>query len=74
MPDKIEKSSGNIFADLGLDDAGQMLAKAKLASFIIDEIDKRGLTQNQAAKLFVTDQSHISRLQRGHEFQRFTFV
>lgn len=73
MPDKIEKSSGNIFADLGLDDAGQMLAKAKLASFIIDEIDKRGLTQNQAAKLFGTDQSHISRLKRGHELQRFTF-
>ncbi len=73
MKDNIEKSTSNVFTDLGLDNADEIMAKAKLASFIIDEIDKRGLTQSQAAKLFGTDQSHISKLKRGHELQRFTF-
>ena len=73
MTESIEKSTGNVFTDLDISDADAMLAKAKLASFIIDEIEKRGLTQSQAARLFGTDQSHISKLKRGHELQRFTF-
>jgi len=73
MTDTIEKSSGNIFSDLDLDDAGEMLAKAKLASLVLDEIESRGYTQQQAAEKLGTDQSYISKLKRGDELRHFTF-
>ncbi len=73
MKETIEKSSGNVFADLGLDDADEMLAKAKLASYILDVIEKRELTQRQAASLLGTDQSYISKLKSGSELRHFTF-
>ena len=57
-----EVSSGNVFADLGVDAADEMLAKAKLATAILDVIKKRGLTQHQAAKLLNADRSYISKL------------
>jgi predicted XRE-type DNA-binding protein len=68
-----EVSSGNVFADLGVDAADEMLAKAKLATAILDVIRKRGLTQHQAAKLLNADRSYISKLKRGSELRRFTF-
>ncbi|HAH09317.1 MAG TPA: hypothetical protein DCL54_11025 [Alphaproteobacteria bacterium] len=46
---KMEKSSGNVFADLGLPDSGELLPKAKLAHRIGVLIRERGLTQAQAA-------------------------
>lgn len=73
MKEKIEKSTGNVFADLGLDDADEMMAKAKLASCILDVIEKRGLTQSQAASLLGTDQSYISKLKIGSALRHFTF-
>lgn len=69
----IERSSGNVFADIGVDDADEMLAKAKLASAILDIIEHRKLTQHQAAKILGTDQAYISKLKRGSELRRFTF-
>ncbi|MGH7884374.1 MAG: helix-turn-helix domain-containing protein [Thermodesulfobacteriota bacterium] len=69
----IKKSTGNVFADLELDDADSMLAKAELASIILDIIEKRRLTQNQAAKLLGTDQSYISKLRKGSELHKFTY-
>jgi predicted XRE-type DNA-binding protein len=42
-------SSGNVFADLGLPDAGTRLAKAELARSITAIIQERGLTQREAA-------------------------
>jgi len=68
-----EVSSGNIFDDLGVEAADEMLAKAKLATAILDVIRKRELTQNQAAKLLDTDRTYISKLKRGSELRRFTF-
>ena len=73
MTDRIEKGSGNIYVDLGLEDADEMLAKAKLASCIIDEIEKRGLTQNQVTQLLGTNESNISKLKSGRELRLFTF-
>lgn len=69
----IEKSCGNVFADLGVDDADEMLAKARLAVAILEEIERRGLTQTQAARILDTDQSYISKLRRGNGLRRFTF-
>ena len=68
-----EVSSGNVFADLGVPKAEEMLAKAQLAQEIITIIESRGLTQQQAAELLGTDQSYISKLKRGRELRRFTF-
>ncbi len=68
-----EVSSGNVFADLGAEAAAEMLAKAKLATAILDIIKKRELTQYQAAKLLDTDRTYISKLKRGSELRRFTF-
>ncbi|HEB72009.1 MAG TPA: XRE family transcriptional regulator [Nitrospirae bacterium] len=68
----IERSSGNVFADLGVDAPNEMLAKAKLASAILDVIEQRKLTQYKAAKILGTDQAYISKLKRGSELRRFT--
>ena len=45
----IEKSSGNVYADLGMAHAQEMLVKAKLTSKISDIIKGQNLTQQQAA-------------------------
>jgi predicted XRE-type DNA-binding protein len=57
--------SGNVFADLGFEDAEEMLAKAKLAVAIKDVIKERKLTQGQAAKLMGIDQPRVSKLVHG---------
>lgn len=62
---KVEKSSGNVFKDLGFDQPEEAQAKAKLALHITLFIKKRKLTQVQAAKLLGIDQPKISRLSRG---------
>lgn len=60
-----EKSSGNVFQDLGLPNPEERLAKAKLAAKIIELIKIRRLTQKQAAALLEIDQPKISALFRG---------
>ncbi len=69
----IEHSSGNIFADLEVAGADDMMAKAQLAAVILDIIEERGLKQREAADLLGTDQSYISKLKRGSELRRFTY-
>ncbi len=69
----VEKGSGNIFADLNVEDADGMQAKAKLAVAILRLIEERRLTQIEAAQILGTDQSYISKLKRGRELRRFTF-
>lgn len=62
---KLEKGSGNVFADIGLPDAEDRLAKAELALRISEAIRARKLTQAGAAALFKIDQPKVSRLLRG---------
>jgi predicted XRE-type DNA-binding protein len=59
------ESTGNVFADLGLPQADDLLAKAELAAKIIEEIQRRRLTQAKAAVLLGVDQPKISALKRG---------
>jgi predicted XRE-type DNA-binding protein len=61
----ITPSSGNVFADLGLPDAEDRLAKAELARQISAVIRERGLTQTAAARVLGTDQPKISALAAG---------
>ena len=63
--EEIIKSSGNVFADLGLPNPEERLAKAELARQIAHLIKKKKLTQVQAAKLLDIDQPKISALLKG---------
>ena len=65
IEEKVTKSSGNVFFDLGLSDADQLLAKADLAIEISTVIAERGLTQAEAAELMGVDQPKVSALVRG---------
>ena len=59
------RSSGNVFADLGLPRSEEALAKAELAQKITAIIQERRLTQAQAAEILGVDQPKISALKRG---------
>jgi predicted XRE-type DNA-binding protein len=61
----VEESSGNVFADLGLSNPEERLAKADLAIAISREIEARGLTQGAAAELLGVAQPDVSNLMRG---------
>ena len=54
-----------IFADLNLPHADDLLAKAELAAKIIAEIQRRRLTQSQAATTLGIDRPKISALKQG---------
>ena len=58
-------SSGNVFADLNLPEADDLLAKAELATKIIAEIQRRRMTQIQAAAILGIDQPKVSALKQG---------
>ena len=62
---KIESGSTNVYADLGMADAEEMLVKAQLATKIGDIIKRRKLTQVQAALLLGITQPKLSGLLRG---------
>ena len=59
-----EKSSGNVFADLGFPNSEQELVKAKLTVQIYQLLKDRGLTQAEGAKLLGTTQAQVSTLMR----------
>ena len=59
-----ERSSGNIFADLGLHNSEQELLKAKLTVQIYRLIKEREITQSRAARLLGTTQAQVSALMR----------
>ena len=61
---EIENSSGNVFADLGCEDAAEMSLKAGLAVQIVRAIRARGLTQQQAAELVGLKQPDLSNIAR----------
>lgn len=62
---KAEKSSGNVFADLGVADPEKALAKAELARQISKIISKRHMSQKEAAAVLGIDQPKVSALVRG---------
>ena len=61
---KVEKGSGNVFADLALPNPGQELLKARLTLQIYKIIKARGLTQAQASEVLGIKQPHVSTLMR----------
>jgi predicted XRE-type DNA-binding protein len=62
---KVQRGSGNVFADLGLENSDELMVKAELAYKISSIIAKLGITQVEAAKLLGIDQPKISALING---------
>lgn len=61
----VHDSCGNVFADMGMADADERLAKAELARFIRKALKDRALTQRHAAELLGLQQPDVSDLVRG---------
>ncbi len=63
---KVEISSGNVFADLGLPDAETHFLKAQIVSEIYRLATERGLTQRAAGARMGISQPEVSRLFKGN--------
>lgn len=59
---KVQASSGNVFADLGLANSEELLIKAELVRQISELITMRNLTQTEAAEQLGIDQPEVSAL------------
>ena len=59
-----EKSSGNVFADLGLANPEREQLKAHLTLQIYRIVKERGLTQAKAGRVLGIKQPHVSALMR----------
>ena len=62
---RIERSSGNVFDDIGLAPSAELLVKSEIAIRIAVLIEERGLTQAKAAEILGIDQPGVSDLVRG---------
>lgn len=67
----VERGSGNVYADLGFEEANTMALKAGLAMHLQDQIKRLGLTQVRAAAITGISQPDLSRLLRG-QFRDFS--
>jgi predicted XRE-type DNA-binding protein len=65
MEIEFERSSGNVFTDLGLPRPEDRLIKSNLTALITKEISQRSLTQSEVGELVGLDQADVSRLLRG---------
>ena len=61
----VHDSSGNVFADLGIENSDEYMAKSELAAEILRIVQRRRLTQAEAAKLLGIRQPKVSELLRG---------
>lgn len=68
---KFEKSSGNVFADLGLPNADELLLKAQIVTEISRLMKAKKLTQAKAAVLCNIAQPDLSNLLNG-KFRGFS--
>ena len=67
MAVRMQRSSGNVFTDLGFppEEAAHLLIRADLMIDINRLLKKRGLTQKAAAKVLGVTQPRVSALVRG---------
>jgi predicted XRE-type DNA-binding protein len=66
-----EAGSGNVFADLGLEDAEELLTRARIGFHVYTLLKRRKLKQRDMATLLGIAQPDVSHLMNGH-FSRFT--
>lgn len=72
-PNRIEyeEGSGNVFADLGLRNAEQLLARAQIGFVVFKILESRKLKQREFAEILGIAQPDVSHLMNGR-FSRFT--
>ena len=68
---EVEEGSGNVFADLELEDAGELYARAQLGFHVYKALKDKNLKQHEIASLLGIKQPEVSHLMNGH-FSRFT--
>jgi predicted XRE-type DNA-binding protein len=68
---EFEESSGNIFADLGLDDSDELYARAQIGVYVFKILNEKKLKQREIAGILGIAQPDVSHLMNGH-FSRFT--
>ena len=68
---EIYHGSGNVFADIGLEDADELFARAQIGIAVLKILQERKLKQREIAKLFGIQQSEVSHLMRA-QFHRFS--
>jgi predicted XRE-type DNA-binding protein len=78
-PQDYIESSGNIFADMGLEEADELLTRAQLGYSVRQILKERELKQREIADLLDIKQSEVSLLMQGkyHLFSEgrlFTFL
>jgi predicted XRE-type DNA-binding protein len=62
---EIVRRTGNVFAQLGLPEADDLLRRARVMSLINDAIEAQGLTQEAAAAKTGLGQADVSRIVNG---------
>ena len=70
-PIKFEEGSGNVFADLGLKDADQLLVRSQIGFHVFKILEGKNLKQREIADILSIAQPDVSHLMNGH-FSRFT--
>jgi predicted XRE-type DNA-binding protein len=68
---KSTDSSGNVFADLELDDADELFTRGKIGIQVIRLLKRRNLKQREIGEILAISQPEVSHLMNG-EFQRFS--
>ncbi len=73
MKEEIEcyEGSGNIFADLGLENADELFARAQIGVEVLKILKERKLKQREIAALLGIQQAEVSHLMNGR-FSRFS--
>lgn len=66
-----EEESGNVFADLGLDESDELFARSKIGFHVYKLLTAKKLKQREIAALLGIKQPEVSHLMNGH-FNRFT--
>jgi len=70
-PIEFEEGSGNIFADLGLEDSSELYTRVQIGIYVFRILKDRKLKQRQIADILGIAQPDVSHLMNGH-FSRFT--
>ena len=68
---EFEEGSGNVFADLDLKNADQLLARAQIGFHVFKILEDKKLKQLEIAEVLGIAQPDVSHLMNGH-FSRFT--
>ncbi|MBW4621205.1 MAG: XRE family transcriptional regulator [Cyanosarcina radialis HA8281-LM2] len=66
-----EESSGNVFADLGLENAEELFTRGKIGIQVVRLLKQRNLKQQEISEILGITQPEVSDLMKA-EFQRFS--